>query len=137
MRPPRKSNEPPSVFVSSPVFTVPTKTFDGGSHSASHRDGVSFDAFQHYSDDRVRMSVLMMRGEGSPPLEQSSLGSDSGVLGTGASRCRQKARNATAANSATTSPQVNRKTAISFELHHSVFSSDNMRILHGTTGKAQ
>lgn len=138
MLPPRKSNEPPSALASSPIITVPTKTFDGGSHSPFQRDGDSFDPFRHYSDDKVRMDVLMMRGDGNASSEQQSPGYDSrGASSSGENRCRQEARNATAANSSET-PQVNRKTAISFELHPSVFSSfDDTRILHGKTGKAR
>ncbi|EJK67315.1 hypothetical protein THAOC_11670 [Thalassiosira oceanica] len=129
MLPSRKSNNepsPPSASASSPIITVPTKTYDGGSHSSLHRDGDSFDPFRHYSDDKVRMDELMMRGDGTAPLEQQSSGSDSGASGSGVS-----------ARNATTRPEVNRKTAISFELHHSVFSFDDTRNLHGTTGRAR
>ena len=125
----RKSNEEPplSALASSPTRIVPTKTFDGGSHPPLLG---SFDAFQHYSDDRVRMDVLMMRRDGQAPSALPSSGS-------GAGRWRQQgARNATAATSAATRPHVERRTAISFELHPDAFLFDDTRILYGTTDKA-
>ena len=113
-------------------FSVLTKTYDGGQRPAGPADATR-DAFAYYSDDAVRMRVLLMKKQALDDVPRArpvrADADAAGGAGAGAAAATARTSALPRKEALDAGPQAAegarpRKTKISFELHPGLLCED-------------